>query len=78
MYQIDFEKYDRKKYAAKKKKLHNNLGVGEKVLVLAERNYVYNKKKAKYRQKDLLLAKKRTKKSIFTKKISKKRIICNH
>ena len=31
------DKYDRKKYAAEKKKLCNNLGVGEKVLVLAER-----------------------------------------
>ena len=30
-------KYDTKKYAAKKKKLHGNLSVGEKVLVLAER-----------------------------------------
>ena len=30
-------KYDRKKYAAKKKKLRENLSVGEKVLVLVER-----------------------------------------
>ena len=30
-------KYDRKKYAAKKKKLRENLSVGEKFLVLAER-----------------------------------------
>ena len=31
------EKYDRKKYAAKKKKLRENLSVGEKVLVSVER-----------------------------------------
>ena len=31
------DKYDTKKYAAKKKKLHGNLSVGEKVLVLAKR-----------------------------------------
>ena len=31
------DKYDRKKYAAKKKKLRENLSVGEKVLVLVER-----------------------------------------
>ena len=29
-------RYDRKKYAAKKKKLRENLDIGEKVLVLAE------------------------------------------
>ena len=31
------QRYDRKKYAAKKKELHKNLAVGEKVLILAER-----------------------------------------
>ena len=31
------EKYDRRKYAAKKKKIYNNLGFGEKFLVLAKR-----------------------------------------
>ena len=75
------EKYSRKKYAAKKKKICNSLEIGEKVFVLVERikknqhlenfietvqdipyfnkkNSVYNKKKAKHRQKKLLLAKK--------------------
>ena len=31
------DKYDQKKYAAKKKKLWKNLDVGEKFLILAER-----------------------------------------
>ena len=31
------DRYDKKKYRAKKKKLRRNLNVGEKVLVLAER-----------------------------------------
>ena len=30
------DKYDRKKYTAKKKKIYNSLEIGEKVLVLAE------------------------------------------
>ena len=30
------DRYDRKKYAAKKKKLRENLNIGEKALVLAE------------------------------------------
>ena len=39
-------KYDRKKYAAKKKKLRENLSVGEKFLVLAERIKKKKKKSA--------------------------------
>ena len=31
------DRYDRKKYAAKKRKLSKNLDIGEKAMVLAER-----------------------------------------
>ena len=36
------DRYDRKKYAAKKKKLRENLDIGEKALVLAENQHPIN------------------------------------